>query len=128
MPDIETIGREILAELQSGWNEGDGDRFAGPFSANADFVDIRGEHHRGKDAIAAGHHGIFASIYKGSRVRYELAQARSLTGDVVLIHSTAELDVPSGPLAGVRHAIQSLVLKREAGDWKVASFHNTVKA
>jgi uncharacterized protein (TIGR02246 family) len=128
MTDIESIGREILQILERGWNEASGEQFGAPFSADADFVDIRGAHHRGKDAIAVGHQGIFETIYLGSRVRFQLTHARSLNETIILLHSTAELDAPSGPLAGRHQSTQSIVLKREGNDWKVASFHNTLQA
>lgn len=128
MSDIERIGRDILQELEAAWNEASGERFGRPFSADAEFVDIRGEHHRGQEAIARGHQGIFDTIYLGSRVRFQLIQARNLAESIVLLHSTADLDAPSGPLMGKHQSIQTIVLRREGTGWKVASFHNTLRA
>jgi uncharacterized protein (TIGR02246 family) len=128
MSDIESISRDVLQELEEAWNEASGERFGKPFSADAEFVDIRGEHHRGQEDIARGHQGIFDTIYLGSRVRFQLIQARRLAETVVLLHSKAELDVPSGPLAGTLRSIQTLVLRHEDTGWKVASFHNTLRA
>jgi hypothetical protein len=45
----------------------------------------------------------------------------------VLLNSTADLDAPSGPLAGRHQSIQSIVLRHEGSGWKVASFHNTLR-
>ena len=44
---------------------------------------------------------------------------------MILAHSTAELTVPSGPMAGTHRAIQTLLLVRADGAWRIASFHNT---
>ena len=126
MPDNDAIAREILQKLENAWNEGSGAKFAAPFTADADFVDIRGDRHRGAEPIAAGHDAVLQSIYRGSHVRYTLAQARSLGNDVILVHSTGDLDAPTGPLAGKSRAVQSLVLVREGDAWKIASFHNTL--
>ena len=128
MIDIESMGRDILQELEAAWNDASGERFGRPFSADAEFVDIRGEHHRGQEAIARGHQGIFDTIYLGSRVRFQLIQAHTLAETIVLLHSTADLETPSGPLAGRQPSIQSIVLRREGTEWKVASFHNTLRA
>ena len=57
---------------------GDGAAFGAPFAEDAAFVDIRGEHHRGRQAITQGHQTIFATVYRGSAVRYELIDARPL--------------------------------------------------
>ena len=124
----ERVATELIGRLEQAWNEADGRAFGEPFSADADFVNIRGEHHRGQEAIAAGHQAIFDSIYKDSSVDYELIQARALSGDVILAHAAGVLRVPSGPLAGEHSAVQSLVLVRGDDGWKIAGFHNTLVA
>jgi len=124
----ERVAAELIGRLEQAWNEADGRAFGEPFSADADFVDIRGEHHRGREAIAAGHQAIFDSIYKDSSADYELIQARELSGDVILAHATGILRGPSGPLAGEHSAVQSLVLVRGGDGWKIAGFHNTLVA
>jgi uncharacterized protein (TIGR02246 family) len=91
-------------------------------------VDIRGEHHRGQEAIAAGHQAIFDSVYKGSSTDYELIQVRELSDDVILAHATGVLRAPSGPLAGEHSAVQSLVLVRDDDGWKIASFHKYARS
>ena len=124
----ERVATELIGRLEQAWNEADGRAFGEPFSADADFVNIRGEHHRGQEAIAAGHQAIFDSIYKDSSVDYELIQARALSGDVILAHATGVLRVPSGPLTGEHSAVQSLVLVRGGDEWKITGFHNTLVA
>lgn len=125
---IEGVAAELIGRLERAWNEADGRAFGEPFAFDADFVDIRGEHHRGREAIAAGHQAIFHSIYEGSSVGYELTGARELSGDVILAHATGDLMVPSGPLAGEHGAVQSLVLVRGGDGWEIAAFHNTLVA
>ena len=124
----ENIATELIGRLERAWNEADGRAFGEPFTPDADFVDIRGEHHRGQEAIAAGHPAIFDSIYKGSNTDYELIQARELSDDVILAHTSGLLRVPSGPLAGEHSAVQTLVLVRGGDGWKIAGFHNTLVA
>ena len=126
--EAENVANELSSRLERAWNEADGRAFGEPFTAAADFVDIRGEYHRGQEAIAAGHQAIFDSIYKGSTNKYELIQARKLSDDVIMAHTTGVLRVPSGPLAGEHRAVQSWVFIREGEEWKVAGFHNTLVA
>ena len=94
----EGVAAELLGRLERAWNGADGRAFGEPFAPDADFVDIRGEHHRGREAISAGHQAIFDSIYKGSTVAYEPTGARELSDGVILAHAAAVLRVPSGPL------------------------------
>src|SRR5215207_4666556 len=90
----------ILRRMEDAWNAADGAGFGAAFAEDADFIDIRGDHHRGRAAIAHGHQAILDTIYRGSTNRYELIDARPL-GDAVLVAlARATLRVPGGPLAG----------------------------
>jgi uncharacterized protein (TIGR02246 family) len=117
----------IVRRLETAWNAGDGDAFAAPFATNADFVNIRAEPHRGREAIAAGHTAIFRTIYAGSTNRCELESARLLRPDVALARVVATLDCPTGPLAGRHRARFTLVLTKGPGGWEIASLHNTLE-
>ncbi len=120
--------RDIIGRLEAAWNAADGHAFAAPFTADADFVNIRGDYLRSREAIAQGHHAIFTTIYQGSTVHYELLQARLLTDDVMLVHVGAALHVPTGPMAGELRSVAMLVLARTDGGWQIAAFHNTLVA
>jgi len=115
----------LVGRLESAWNAMDGAAFAAPFAEDADFVNILGEHFRGRDRIAAGHTGIFGSIYAGSNVHMKLEQVRLLRPDVALAHVHSNLDVPQGRLAGRHVARYSMVLTRGTSGWEIAAFHNT---
>jgi uncharacterized protein (TIGR02246 family) len=118
----------IVRQLEVAWNAMDGAAFAAPFAADADFVNIRGEHFRGQAAVAAGHAAIFRTIYAGSTVHFTVEGARLLRAEVALVRVHSILDAPQGPLAGRHGARFSLVLTKEPGGWKVAAFHNTLEA
>lgn len=121
-----TIAAAIVKPLQDGWNTANGNAFAAPFAEDADFVAIRGDYHKGKNVIAKGHDGIFASIYKGSTLQYDVIAARHVSDDVILAHVKSTLNAPSGPLAGIQNSIASLVLVKEGAKWLITSFHNTL--
>lgn len=122
------IVRTALEPLEAGWNSANGNTFAQSFADDADFVAIRGDHHQGKKTIAGGHEAIFASIYRGSSIRYEVTAARRLNEQVILGHARSTLTAPSGPLAGVHMALASVVLVQSEAQWKIAAFHNTLLA
>ncbi|HEX6216245.1 MAG TPA: SgcJ/EcaC family oxidoreductase [Vicinamibacterales bacterium] len=125
-----TVDREAVAaivhELEASWNAADGARFGVPFTDDADFVTIRAEHLRGREAIAKGHQGIFNSIYKGSTVSYELVNVRPIAPGVQVAHVRTELNAPSGPLAGRHNSLFTIVLVQQQNDWRIAAFHNTL--
>jgi uncharacterized protein (TIGR02246 family) len=122
---VEQVAREIVGRLEQAWNAGDGDAWAAEFADDADFITVRGEFFRTRTTIAEGHHHIFSTIYKGSTNRIALIRARPIGDDVILAHSSAELAVPAGPMAGTHRAIQSLLIVRMDDAWRIASFHNT---
>ena len=115
----------LVGRLQTAWNAMDGAAFAAPFAEDADFVNILGEHFRGRERVAAGHVGIFQTIYAGSTLDMKLERVRLLRPDVALAHVHSILDVPQGLLAGRHSARFSMVLTRGARGWEIAAFHNT---
>ncbi len=116
----------IVSALESAWNAGDGRLFAAPMAPDADFVTIRAERFRGRQAIADGRDAIFRTVYAGSRIKLTTDTLRLLTDDVALLHVGSELDAPSGPLAGRHNAVFSAVLRRNGAAWEIAAFHNTL--
>jgi uncharacterized protein (TIGR02246 family) len=120
------IVEEIAHRLEAAWNAADGAAFAAPFTPDADFVNIRGDLHSGREAIGAGHQAIFDSIYAGSTLEYAALQARELDDGVILGHVRGMLNAPTGPLAGESQALATLVLVPEGEEHRVAAFHNTL--
>jgi uncharacterized protein (TIGR02246 family) len=124
--DNERTVTQLIAQLENAWNAADGAAFAEPFAEDADFVNIRGEHIRTREAIAMGHQGIFNTIYKGSVVRYQVAGVRSIAPGVLLAHVNATLNAPTGPLAGEHRSLFTVVLAQNEDGWRIAAFHNTL--
>ena len=122
---IEGDAAALAARLENAWNAGDSAGFAAPFADDADFVNVLGMHVRGREGITHGHAEIFRTVYAGSTVRYRVDTARLLRPDVGLVHVHATLTVPAGPMAGTNNALYSMVLTRDGGEWRIASFHNT---
>ena len=119
---------KIVRQLEAAWNALDGAAFAVPFAAQTDFVNIRGEHFRGREAVAAGHKALFNGIYAGSRVELTVENARLLRPEVALVRVRSVLDNPQGPLLGRHSSRFSMVLTKETGGWEIAAFHNTLEA
>lgn len=119
------VATRTLERLQDAWNRADGTAYGAEFAPDAEFVDIRGELHRGLPAITGGHQWIFDNIYKGSRMRYELVGARAVTPEVVLAHSVGILDTPSGMFEG-RYAINTIIMARQGETWRITAFHNAL--
>lgn len=122
------IAASLFEQLEQAWNAADGAAFGAPFTNESDFVDIRGGHHRGRDAIAGGHQGIFDSIYAGSVVRFQVDMAREVAPGTIVAVTSGTLDAPTGPLKGVNHARNTAVIVERDGEWQITAFQNTLVA
>jgi uncharacterized protein (TIGR02246 family) len=120
------VADDMFAELEAAWNAADGTRFGRAFTDDADFVNIRGEHHKSAVAIGAGHQGIFDSIYAGSAVRYTALSAEPIAEGCVLGIAAGHLEVPAGPLQGTYRSTLTAVLLGDAGSWMARAHHNTL--
>ena len=117
---------EVLRSLEQAWNAGDAAAFGAAMAEDADFVTIRADHLRGREAIVASHAHIFSTIYAGSRNRISIESVRRLSEDVAVLHARCVLDAPTGPLAGRHEATLSSVVLRGGGTWTIMSFHITL--
>jgi uncharacterized protein (TIGR02246 family) len=122
------IATGIFQQAERAWNDADGAAFGALFTEDSDFVNIRGEHHRGATAIGHGHQAIFDSIYKGGTVQYRPERARSVAPGVIVALAAATLEVPGGPLQGVHNARMTIVIVEQDGGWLITAFHNTLVA
>lgn len=120
----------MITSLQNGWNHADGNEFVKPFADTIEFVDIRGTLHSQstREYVAAAHNGLWKSIYKDSKIVYELLQTVSLNDHTLLVNLKATLEAPVGPLAGTSVSTISMVLVQTGGQWKLRGFHNTLVA
>lgn len=117
--------RQIVQQLQDGWNAHDGKAFAAPFSADADYVVVNGMRITGKEAIEKGHTNIFTTIYKESRNVATVRSIRFLRPDVALVHVEWNLEFRVGGETKKARAMNSMVMMKEGGKWSIVAFHNT---
>lgn len=118
----------VLRRLELAWNAGDAAAFGAAMAEDADFVTIRADHLRGRQAITASHAHIFSTIYAGSRNQISLQSARWLRADMAVVHARSVLMAPTGPLAGRHEATLSAVVLGAGETWMIASFHITLAA
>jgi uncharacterized protein (TIGR02246 family) len=122
------LASTFLERLEQAWNAADGAAFGAVFADESDFVNVRGEHHRGAANIGRGHQGIFDTIYAGSTVRYRVDMARELVPGAVLAVASSTLEAPGGPLKGIHNSRFTMLIVEQGDDWRIAAFHNTFVA
>lgn len=117
--------RQIVQQLQDGWNAHDGKAFAAPFATDADYVVVNGMYGKGREEIERGHTGIFTTVYKDSRNVATFKRVRFLRPDVAVAHVEWNLEYKMNGETRKGHALSTLVLTREGGKWSIAAFQNT---
>ncbi len=121
----ETAIKQLVQQVQDGWNAHDGAAFSAPFAADADYVVVNGMKIKGRDEIEKGHTRIFTSIYKDSRNVAGLKGIRFLRPDVAIVHLEWSLEYSAGGEKKNARAMNSWVVTKDNGKWSIASFQNT---
>ncbi len=124
---------ELSRALQDAWNRGDAAGYASLFTHDTDFVAWTGAHGRGRQAIEDGHRRLFAGPLAGSRMALAdegaatpPASLRFVRPDVAIMVATGVVTPAGQSTAGPDHqSVQTFVLIRDGGRWRVAAFHNT---
>ena len=124
--DLHDIVTDLATAMEDAWNRADSEAYGELFATDADFIEIRGGHHVGRDAIAAGHQALWDTIYAGSTVTYRVEAVRAIGEGVGVGVIGGRMVAPTGPLAGTNHARITVVVTDEHGTWQIVSFHNTL--
>ena len=117
--------RENVKQMEAGWNAKSGAAFARPFADDADYVIINGTHIRGRDAIDKGHQQVFDTSFKNTTMSLTVKQVRFLRPDVALVHVSSHRDAPESERELVGDSVMVMVMTKEGGRWRIASFQNT---
>lgn len=116
---------ETLARMVDAWDAGDASAYAEQFTADATYVIFAGALSRGCEQIRRDHESLFAGFLKGSRMRMEVTDVRSLGDDVAVVVS--EGGVGKGRSIPL-DKVQTFVFRRQDdGRWLCEAFQNTKK-
>lgn len=119
--------KAVLAAFENAWNTHDMNKFAALFTADADWVNIRGARWVGIDKIKSEHVAVHDRFYSKSKFSFSDVKIRMLSKDVAVIHAKETVtgsDVPKQ--AGIADDSQlSLVVVRRGKKWLIANGHNT---
>ncbi len=117
--------RQIVQQVQDGWNAHDGKAFAAPFATDADYVIVNGMKIKGREEIEKGHTQIFTTIYKDSHNVGTVKSVRFLRPDVAVVHVEWNLEFSMGGEKRKAQAINTMIMTKDSGKWSIAAFHNT---
>jgi uncharacterized protein (TIGR02246 family) len=122
--DADRQVREVLKEVYAAWEANDADAFARPYAESVTAT-LPGIYLSGRQAVRDTMATLFAGELKGSRASCKVRKIRFVAADVAVVTSEggvlfagqAEPDAAS-------RALETWVLSRQDGAWRVQAFHN----
>ncbi|WP_314588835.1 SgcJ/EcaC family oxidoreductase [Paenibacillus terrigena] len=118
---------DLFNRLAQAWDAGDGAAYGQCFSEDADYVTFSGEHLKGRQAIDTVHQKLWHGVLRGSKLINQDTDMslRFITPELAIAHATGVVQLrfhKTPPKA--RQSINTNVLVKINGEWKVAAFHN----
>ncbi len=124
-PADESAIRALLNRMFEAWSRGDAVAYADCFSDDSDYVTYNGMHLHGRRENAELHGALFRGVLKGTRLSARMESLAFLSPGVALIQTAGsganrgQTDSASGK------SIQTLVVVKRDGQWRIRSFQNT---
>jgi uncharacterized protein (TIGR02246 family) len=118
--------RQLVAAFVEGWNAGDGNACARPFTENADFTAVTGARARGRDLIGRGHAEILATVFRGTRSSSIVNDITFLRPDVAVADVTFRIEPMADKPWLPPYSSCGIVATKENGVWAIAVFRNLV--
>jgi len=123
--------RSVIVEMTEGFNKHDARAASQMYTADADFVTVRGDRAKGASELERRLGTIFATRAKEATLRTLDSTVRFVAPDVAVAHVTNELSGivrPDGQRLPPHTELSIRVFVKTDGFWKVAAFHNTIVA
>jgi uncharacterized protein (TIGR02246 family) len=118
--------RGIADSIVAAWNKGDGSAVAAVYSESGTLVAGDGRVTRGQEQIARYHDKLFDTMLKDTRLTVRVTSIKFLAAHIALMQTEGGILWPrESSLASHNRGIQSFVVVREAGAWRIALFQNT---
>src|SRR5687767_3794104 len=123
--DESTI-RHIPQQIAVAWNKGSGSGIAAVYAHDGTLVAGDGKLTQGRSQIARYHDEQFAAFLKGTRLSVQVKSVRFLSPGVALMRTEGGILWPGqSELAPGNQGIQSFVVVKDNGVWRVTLFQNT---
>ena len=110
----------------NGWNSGNGDKFAEPYTDDSDYIGFDGTHLKGRKEISLFHQMLFDKFLRGSRLIGKIKNIRFPTSDVAIIVAIGgTIEAGQVDINPNRNSIHTIVAVKQNNKWAFSSFQNT---
>jgi uncharacterized protein (TIGR02246 family) len=115
----------VLDRVYAAWADNDADAFVAPYAERATAL-LPGTYLGDREAIHATMADMFAGSLKGSSAIHEVQSVRFIGADAaIVVNKGAILLAGQIEPAAESRALETWVLGRENGAWRVETFHNS---
>ena len=123
--DEQAIGT-LYSEMMDAWSRGSGADFASAMTPDVEFVGFDGTWFHGKEDVAAAHQALFDTHLKRTRLIGSVVKIRFLSPDVAIVYARGNTIMRGRSKPDpARDSLQTLVVVRQDGTWRMTSFQNT---
>jgi uncharacterized protein (TIGR02246 family) len=128
--DTTAIRNIVRGEIDS-WNKGDAVGYSRDFAAAGTFTNIRGQFFTGYPGYLKQHEVIFQGIFKNTTLKQDVVSLKFIRPDVAIVETVTTVAGAAGSPVGVtgddKGRIRTRLLQvvaKEAGVWKIVTYHN----
>ncbi|GAB4014365.1 SgcJ/EcaC family oxidoreductase [Spirosoma koreense] len=125
--------RAILQQEDQAWNKGDAPAYSQPFSADGTFTNIGGMFFKGHKAFVDQHDVIFKSFFKNTVLKQKIVSVKFVRSDVAILETLCQVSgfakegIPARLQLDAKGQLNTRLLQvlvKDAGVWKIVSYHN----
>jgi uncharacterized protein (TIGR02246 family) len=124
----ESSVRALVDEFANTWNRHDMKAMHELDTEDVDWINVAGNHWRGKAAVYKGHDTIHRTIFAKTSMRVEQTVIRSIAPNVAVAVATMTFGpviTPTGQELAALKTRGSFTMAKREGIWKIAHFQNT---
>ncbi|MEZ2350377.1 SgcJ/EcaC family oxidoreductase [Caballeronia sp. RCC_10] len=125
----ESAINSVVSEMTRGFNSHDAEAATRMYTDDADFVSVRGDVAKGREAIKKELAAILSTRARNASLDTRAVAIRFIRPDVALVHVTNELRGlvnSDGQTLPAHQELSLRVFVKESGVWRVAAFQNTL--
>jgi uncharacterized protein (TIGR02246 family) len=120
--------RAVAVQQADAWNRHDAAAYSALFTSDCDVINIAGWWWKSRAEMQQKLTRAFSSIFRDSKLTFTGVEVKFLEPDIAVAHARWTMTGAKTPL-GMQPpevGIQTLVLTRQSGHWRIAVFQNTL--
>ena len=118
--------RALYQQKIYGWNSGNGNAFAAPYTEDSDYIGFDGTYLKGRQEIASLHQMLFDKFLNGSRLVGKIRSIRFLTSDIAIIVAVGGTVIDGqSDIDPERNSVHMLVAIKQNCKWHFTAFQNS---